>query len=343
MMTTRQQSGFGLVELMISLTLGLLLSAAILQAFLATRSSYRVQEAISEIQVTSRYATHFLGKDIRMAGYMGCASIDGVSPNVIANNIPADVVADPAQAVRGQNNVPAGNALNAVEGTDTLTVRRASARSAQLTGNMSATNANVQIETGKVNLVAQDLVYITDCETTDLFRATAVSKGASKTTIVHANSGNATNRLSKAFGPDAEILAFESANYFVGDTGRTTSDGAPIRALFVQKRALGQAGVLPDPAELVAGVENMQITYGEDTNGDNNIDTYVDADNVVNWARVRSVKIELLVVSNEENVVTQGNADTAQRITFQGQPVVNNDGRYRRSFISVFAIRNRVP
>ena len=343
MMTMRQQSGFGLVELMISLTLGLLLSAAILQAFLATRSSYRVQEAISEIQVTSRYATHFLGKDIRMAGYIGCASIDGVSPSVIANNVPADVVADPAQAVFGQNDLAAGNALNAIEGTDSLVIRRAASRAAQLTDNMAATNSNVQIESDKIRLVAQDLVYITDCETTDLFRATAVADGVNKTTITHANSGNATNRLSKAYGPDAEILAFESASYFVGDTGRTTGDGAPIHALFVQKRSTGQAGVLPDPAELVAGVENMQITYGEDTNGDNNIDTYVDADNVVNWARVRSVKIELLVVSDEENVVAQGNADTAQRVTFQGQPVVNNDGRYRRSFISVFAIRNRVP
>lgn len=342
MRTPRYQQGLGLVELMISITLGLLLSAAIIQAFVATRSSYRVQEAISQIQVASRYANHFLGKDLRMAGYMGCVSARGIEPNILASNPDADVQFDETTTVRGFDNLAQNNAFDAVAGTDAITLRMASNVSAQLTGNMTSDNANIQIALNTLGLVTNDYIMITDCEVTDLFRATTVSEGSGKVTIAHANSNNITNRLSKAFGPDAEIVAFESVSYFIRDTGRTTSDGNPIHALFVQRRTAGQGGTMPDPAELVEGVENMQLTYGEDTDGDNNVDVYRDAASVASWGNVLSIRVELLVVSQEENVVGQTGSVTAQRVQFAGQDVVNTDGRYRRSIVSVFAIRNRV-
>ncbi|WP_372879822.1 PilW family protein [Spongiibacter marinus] len=337
----KHQQGLGLVELMISITLGLLLSAAIIQAFVATRSSYRVQEAISQIQVASRYANHFLGKDLRMAGYMGCAS-RGIEPNIVASNPDADVQFDETTAVRGFDNLAQNNAFDAVAGTDAITIRMASNISAQLTGNMTSDNANVQVSANTLGFIKDDYIMITDCEASDLFRATTVSESSGKVTIAHANTNNTTNRLSKAYGPDAEILAFESVSYFIRDTGRTTSDGNPIHGLFVQRRTAAQGGTIPDPAELVDGVENMQLTYGEDTDGDNNVDVYRDAANVASWGNVLSIRVELLVVSQEENVVGQTGSATAQRVQFAGQDVVNTDGRYRRSIVSVFAVRNRV-
>ena len=54
------QRGFGLIELMIAITLGLILSTAIIQVFLASRTSYQLQESLSMIQENARFGMHFM-------------------------------------------------------------------------------------------------------------------------------------------------------------------------------------------------------------------------------------------------------------------------------------------
>lgn len=337
--------GFGLVELMISITLGLLLSAALIQVFVATRSSYRVQEALAQIQASSRYAMHFMGQDIRMAGYQGCASIDAAAPHNWAVNSPDDYILNDSTMVVGYDNLAATNQFNAVAGTDAITIRRATTESAKLEKNMDAANANIQVWANTFNFDVGDIVMITDCVSSDVFRITSMSKDmGGSVTITHAVSanGNTQPHLSKSYGGDAQFLAVETVHYFIRDTGRTTSDGAPIHALYIQKRKQdSQGGELP-PAELVEGVENMQITYGEDTDNTGAVNTYVDAASVTAWGKVLSVRIELLVASQEENVVGTAGSATEQRLRFNGADVNNTDGRYRAAIKNVFTIRNRV-
>lgn len=336
-------SGFGLVELMVSITLGLLLTAAVLQTFIAVNTSYRIQDSLSQVQESGSYAAHFLGKDVRMAGYMGCASLDSVAVNILSTNTPADVSFNLNSVVVGSNNVTTGNTFSAVTGSDVVTLKRGSNTSVQLTGNMTSDDAIIQINGNPIGLVAGDYVLISDCINADLFTATTVSNSSGTITIAHANNDNNDNKLSKAYGPDAEVFGFESVSYFIRDTGRTTSNSNPIHALYVQRRTAGSAGAAPAAYELVEGVENMQITYGEDTNNDNNIDRYVDAENVSSWGAVLSVRTELLIVSDIENVVSKTGDATAQAVTFAGAAVNNTDGRYRRAITTVFAIRNKLP
>ncbi len=49
------------------------------------------------------------------------------------------------------------------------------------------------------------------------------------------------------------------------------------------------------PQELVQGVQNMQVLYGVDTNGDLLADNYVVASAVTNWAQVISLSVALLI------------------------------------------------
>ncbi len=345
-MNTRQgNKGFGLVELMISITLGLILSAAIIQVFVATRSSYRVQEALAQIQASSRYALHFLGKDIRMAGFQGCASIGATTPAVQAVNPGTDYILDENSVVVGYDNLPASNAFNAVENTDAITLRLGVVQSALLTKNMDASNANIQVSANAFNFEVGDVIMITDCEGSDVFRITSMSKDSGdQVTLSHAVStdGNVQPHLSKTYDGSAQFTAIETVHYYIGDTGRVTTSGGPIRALYVQRRKPNSQGGLLAPAQLVEGVEDMQITYGEDTNNTGAVNTYVDAASVTSWGKVLSVRIELLVASQEENVVGKDGAATAQRVSFNGQAVQNTDGRYRSSIKNVFTIRNRV-
>nr|WP_320136220.1 PilW family protein [uncultured Amphritea sp.] len=64
----RSQQGFTLVELMISSVIGLLLTSAMLAAFVASARTYQLQDAMSEVQENGRFALGVLLKDLRQSG-----------------------------------------------------------------------------------------------------------------------------------------------------------------------------------------------------------------------------------------------------------------------------------
>ncbi len=63
------QKGFSLVELMIAMALGLLITAAALQMSLTSRDIKKTTDEQSRIQENGRFALFFLSQHIRMAGY----------------------------------------------------------------------------------------------------------------------------------------------------------------------------------------------------------------------------------------------------------------------------------
>lgn len=66
--------GFSLVELMIALVLGLLLTAGLIQLFSGTRLTFRTNDALARVQENGRFALELLKRDLRTAGTHGfCA------------------------------------------------------------------------------------------------------------------------------------------------------------------------------------------------------------------------------------------------------------------------------
>jgi len=70
-MQRKTHQGFGLVELMIALFLGLLVSSAALELFMTHRKVYNLQQTIASVQERGRYAIAFLSDDLKMAGFSG--------------------------------------------------------------------------------------------------------------------------------------------------------------------------------------------------------------------------------------------------------------------------------
>lgn len=336
------QRGFSLVELMIAITLGLVLSAVVIQVFMASRSSYRVQESLSLIQESARFAMSYLGREVRMAGYMGCNSTGVVEPNVIAEPPAAAAFI----AVQGLDNVGAENDYDALPGTDVISLRSGSSQSMRLTGNLLPNNANIQVEDNRLGFVQGDYVLISDCTSADIFRITNSPKGPGegKATLTHAGGTNSTNKLSKTYGADAEIFGFVMSTFYVRDTGRKTAGGNAVTSLFYEERPIASGGANSAATELVEGVENFQLRYGVDDNDDRAVDRYLDADDVSDWGTVLTVRLELLMVALDEGVVGVSDSDAGQKLyDAQGDLIVNNDGRMRQVFTSVFALRNRLP
>jgi type IV pilus assembly protein PilW len=343
-MKSREHKGFGLIELMISITLGILLSTAVIQVFLATNSSSKVQDSIAVIQENARFAMRILAREVRMAGYMGCSSVGAAGFNNIAEPA-AEVNFSPSTALVGQDNVKTGNTLGAAVGTDIITLKRASSQFITITGKLGPDSANVKVEDNTIGLVKGDFVMVSDCAGGDVFRITnnpkAPGKGA--TSFTHAMGNNSNNKLSKIYTGESEVFAFETTDFFIADTGRKSSAGNSINALFSRQRTLGSGGVTSAPVELVEGIENMQLSYGVDTGTDFAVDVYQTAAQVVDWAKVISVRIELQFYGSTDNVVGRtGRVDAQQVVNRAGDIVQNNDGRMRQIFTNVFTIRNKL-
>lgn len=303
--------GFSLVEIMIALTLSLLLLGAVFQIFISAKASYRMNEGLARLQETGRFAADILAGDIRMAGYQGCMTLDQITPHVIVANPPTDLqIYDPANVLTGQNDLAAGNTLGAVAGSDSLTIRGASAADARVVPSPPNANpAEIKIDDNPAGFQKYDILMVTDCASADIFQATTVSKdkGNSNVTIAHA-SGNTENKLSKNYGADARMMEFIATTYFVADTLRKNEAGDPVYGLYAQRLDVKEPDGTEE-VELVAGVEDMQVLYGVDINADGSVDDYRNADDVVDFTNVISVRVALLV-SSVAPATTQADSTT---------------------------------
>jgi type IV pilus assembly protein PilW len=95
--------------------------------------------------------------------------------------------------------------------------------------------------------------------------------------------------------------------------------------------------------EIVEGVENMQITYGVDTDAimDGTANRYLPAASFAptgasDWARVVSVRISLLLASAED-----GMTDSPQSYNFNGGIVTSADRRLYQVMTTTLTLRNR--
>lgn len=100
------QTGMTLIEIMIALLIGAFLIGGVLQIFINSRQTYRMQEALSRLQENGRFAMNFISKDIRMTGYWGCLSPSSPDTDIVGTDNSASVA-------------------NVDNGTDTITLKGA--------------------------------------------------------------------------------------------------------------------------------------------------------------------------------------------------------------------------
>lgn len=66
--------GFTLLEIMVALVLGLLLSIGIVSLFLTTSRTNKLQDGLARLQENGRYAVGRIESDLRMGGAQYCSN-----------------------------------------------------------------------------------------------------------------------------------------------------------------------------------------------------------------------------------------------------------------------------
>lgn len=337
-----QQYGFTLIELMVAMTIGLLLLGGVITILSSSHQTYRVNDALSRLQENARYAFQLLSRDIRMAGYLGCVG-DGVSIVNTLNN-PSDFLWKLGQPIEGFEATsssawtpalpsPSATIPSPLGGRDIITIRGVDGTDVKVIqhpGGNPPGSADLKVTVGS-GLQNDDIVLVTDCLAAAVFQITNINTSANQDNVVH-NTGNATantpGNFTKALGKEftgGELIKISTRSYFI----RMNSNPTPFPSLY---RKVGASNA----EELVEGVEDMQIEYGEDLDGNSTADVYRTADAVTNWAEVVSVRISLLMQSLENNV-----ASDAQTYSFNGITTTPNDRRLRQVFTTVVTLRNR--
>ena len=219
-----------------------------------------------------------------------------------------------------------------IGGTDVLSLRGVTQALPVTPPFMPNTSAALHI-TPSSSVAQFDIVIVSDCEGSAVLQISNADPATSGT-IAHNTGvgvpGNATKNLGKIFRDDAQILLPQVKTFYIAEG----ASGRPALWELVNSEPLGTN----NPRELVEGVEDMQILYGEDTDSDETVDVYVTADNVSDWDNVVATRVSLLLQTLEDRVAMQ-----AQRYAYNGTTVTPDDRRLRRVFTTTVGIRNRIP
>lgn len=115
------QEGLTLVELMISIALGLLVMLAATALLLSSKSAYTAQDDGTRIQDTGRFAAEIIGRSIRQAAYENWDRND--APIVTAASISANIAGFDARSLKATTEGIASPLASNVNGSDVLAVR----------------------------------------------------------------------------------------------------------------------------------------------------------------------------------------------------------------------------
>lgn len=338
------QRGFTLIELMIALLLGILLSGAIISVFLEGKSNFIQDDEVARVQENGRYTLRLLSREVGMAGFFGgepdavdinggaigtdCGPsgenwlLIGATSKDTAN--PSAHIASPLEVIDGSDNTSDSYFQCLTDGlvldtTDILVVKRASD-----------------------SAVIEDGVWQAPVSALDANRYYLWTSNRGQGTTELKQGGDLSGDLGSiaSAGSGSDVWEYKAALFYVG-----TDDGVPS---LCKKELEDSGGGISIQRCLVQGIENIQYELGIDIDGDKVPDQYIsgdsyppvipadggeDADTIV------AVRVHILVRS-----INEINSMPAVSKTFRlggGTTVTTPTDRYYRMVMSTtVSVRN---
>lgn len=225
----RDMAGFGLIELMIALVLGLLVMGAAFAVFQSNQATYRANEGLNRIQENARVAFELMSRDLRSSGGGPCSNASRV------------VTTDAGNSLRFQN-APITAGATQFE-------------------TISGDDASYRITAATANSVTLDTRDITAARVAQVFRPSnwLLLCNASRTALVQISTVSGLDvSYTPSFNPldeanvspaTAGVARLRSVRWFTGASPRPGG----LRSLYMTR-----SGVTEEVAE---GVDSLALTY----------------------------------------------------------------------------------
>jgi len=309
-MAVTGQRGLSLVELLIALAISLLLMAGVVEIVLGSKQTYQSSLALAELQESGRFALDILSQDLRSAGFAGGCPSGLVNASGLAT-APFALEKAGIEGFGSGMSAPAWVPSTRLANTDALLLRYVgepalTARS--ITGN--------QLLLVSAGASAGAHYLLSDLQSCLLMR----------------NAGS-TNVLVADRALDHFLVAATRAYpyRYVIYSVRKGEDGTP--GLFIADNSGGTA------SELIGGVAGLSLRYGISEGGEA-IASYKAAREMAatDWAKVRAVRVSLLLQSVTRNV-----DEAPAALVFDGRTLAADaDRRLRLVMSSTVVLRNAV-
>ena len=326
-----RQLGVSLIELMVAMVIGLFLILGAVTVFSQSRSTYRTAESVARLQEIGRLAMDVVETDVRMANFWGMSNRADYIVNRAPIGQPPPTELTAAQqanaAVCGTTGAPSnyfvlnldeylGGSNNAytlscaannyLAGTDTLWLRRANE------------TQPAAMDTNRIYLQ------------TSRIRGTLFMPGCTAPT-------NQACIPADYLPPASQSREVEAHVYYVSSRSTNRNDVPSLRRKRFASANGGTGNAFIDE-EIVPGVEDLQVRLGVDTNGDTNIDQYVNPGAVPAGGVVVSATIWLRVRAEEREIGFVN--DTGYQYADMGAAVTPNDNYRRILLTKTIHIRN---
>ena len=263
--SARREAGLSIIELMISIALGLMILTAVISVFVNASTARNEVERTSRQIENGRFAVELLSDDLRVAGFygeMGIASLPATGALADAEHNPCSTTAaNWGKAmnfhVLGYDNgtgVPACVPASLMAGTDVVVVRRVKTCVAGVDGCEAATSVKPYLQ-------------VSLCETELAVKPYVIGlQGTADFTQLHLR-----DCTTSPPGTVAGRRQYLVRIYFIStDNGA----GQPIPTLKVMELELKSGAIDMVERPLVEGIQNFNVEYGIDTDGDGTVDAY---------------------------------------------------------------------
>jgi type IV pilus assembly protein PilW len=337
-----KQKGMTLIELMISMAMGLLIIGAVVSVAVASMKTHKSIQVISKIQENSRFAYEFMARNIREAGGVPCKSAGGMTiANVLKNspdNTESSVSNDdwasfvPLYGYQ-EGQVFAGTSFGTdkgdrVAGTDAIRISGIGDKHYQITDH-NPPSAQFKISPENEDMQPGDILIACDFENNHQAIFQMTGPNAFNDVVVHNTGGSETpGNCSKGLGYPTEcttlgtqfeftegfIGKYITRYWFVGCNGREDCAKAAGRSLYFTSIKDGDSRNI----EVVDSVNDLQVQYAVKGN-----DHYEDATDIADWSSVDSIEVKI-TFADEIGALSSENSNNIQR-----------------TFIYVIALRNR--
>ena len=328
----RRQVGLSLIELMIAMTIGLLLSGAVLGAYVNAVRSLSQDERHARMQENGRYALRLVAEDLMMADFWGqMTSTDTMTTSltVPTGNCAEEIDLYDADTAIWFNNEHSGD-THFTPCTTITDDQRASTDLVVIKRSAGAPTAETFVDVNDVdgdsNTSETLTIGASDLEDERVYLRT---NGTNAEFIDDATGGNAP-------GLGEGDWLYAPRLYYVRDFYDTSGDGIP--ALCRLDMDDDDTGFDDTPQCVAEGIEDLHLQFGIDTDTDGVANRCAADPSLADMESAVSARVYVLARASEADP-SYSNTKT---YVLGDETVTVNDGFYRSVFSTTVSLRNSV-
>ena len=312
--------GYSLINLLISMSLGLIILGGLSHLYLQSQFNYQTQTSRNNLHSEGQYALSQILQDLQQAGYLG----ETVSPLSITGTTPplaATLTCDQgnqwarmlAQPIYGMNDTLAVD--------ETTSYEHCINKRHYLRGDILA-----------LRFVSKDEIPLSDAYLKDnanrFYLLSAPRQGR-----LFQGKDLAENKIDN---PLKTLREVQGSIYYVAKAIVDRSNQCTHRHNYpaLYRKRINKQGKLQQE-EISQGVEQLQIQYGLDIDGDGSVNAYQHASPKLNWQHIVSVKIWLLIKASCPEIGYNNN-----ETYLMGDQTYTPKDNYRRLLLSTTSSLN---